>query len=195
MMRRPATLMAAVGLVLACTVDDAGDDTGGSFGVGGPTTAMDAGDDMSDTGEDDSGTTGDTGTTGTDTGTTSDTGSTSDSGSETGGFVPPNDDDGGGDGAYAPCPGGMCPNGDACLQGEGPNEGKSYCAPLCNGNPANCPDPPEGDAVPICIDVNDGMGGANTSYCALDCTGGKMCPAGQTCVNETDANGPIMICL
>jgi hypothetical protein len=193
-------LLAVTATVLGgCSAEDDGGE-GSSFG-GSYTTAMDSGDDMTGTGE--SGaemggeeTTGDGGET---TGTSTDTStSTSTGDTDTGGFVPPSDESGGGgDGAYAPCPGGMCLNGESCLSGEGPNEGKSYCAEICSpaGNPANCPDPPDGDAMPICIDVNDGMGGGNTSYCALDCSGGETCPTGLSCVDETDANGAIKICL
>jgi hypothetical protein len=186
--------LALAGWTAGCSVEDDGDAT--TFATGGSTVTAEG-----DTGDGE--TTG--GETGSGTGTeSSQSGSTSDSGEEststessTGGFVPPTDETEGGGGAYAPCPGGSCMNGEACLQGEGPNEGKAYCAEVCSpaGDPTSCPDAPDGDAVPSCIDVNDGMGGANTSYCALDCTGGKTCPAGQSCVNETDANGPIQICL
>lgn len=188
----------AVGAAVLCSCVAKEDEDGtGSFG-GSYGTTMDSGEGMLDTGESDTGTDGGETTgadTSTGTSTTGDTGTTDTS--DTGGFVPPSDESGGGDGAYAPCPGGTCLDGEACLSGEGPNEGKSYCAQTCSpaGDPGNCPDAPDGDAMPICIDVNDGMGGGNTSYCALDCSGGETCPAGLSCVDETDANGAIEICL
>ena len=195
---RVFTLLATGALVIcSCEAKEEGDGSGsfgGSYGTSLDEGGMDT--DESGTGTGDGETT-DGGTDTTSTSTTGDTGSTTDT-TDSGGFVPPSDESGGGgDGAYAPCPGGMCLNGEACLSGEGPNEGKSYCAETCSpaGNPANCPDAPDADAMPICIDVNDGMGGGNTSYCALDCSGGETCPAGLSCVDETDANGAIKICL
>jgi hypothetical protein len=179
------------GLLAACTVESGGDDATASFGTGSQSTTMMTGDTLGDTGTDeDTGTTSDTGT---DSSTSSsDSSSTDSSDSEdTMAFVPSTDTTGGGGGAYAPCNGGMCEGGEACLEGEGPNMGKSYCAANCNppDNPDNCPDAPNGDATPMCISV---MG---TSYCALDCSGGESCPNGMSCVDETHDNGAIKICL
>jgi hypothetical protein len=182
-------LLGLMGLsgTLGCIVEP---DTGES-GYGGPSGAsLDTDDTSGGTAE----TTGDGSGSESSTGSTG-TGTESSSSTDTGTFVP--GDTGGGDDPYPPCPDGMCPGGGTCLTGEGPNAGKSYCAPTCQpaGDPGTCPEPGDGDATPICITVTDMNGQNPTSYCALDCSGGQTCPAGKTCVDETDANGAIKICL
>ena len=51
----------------------------------------------------------------------------------------------------------------------------------CTG-PGDCdPAPLDATAAPICVTGADPMGG-DTALCALDCSDGKTCPAGMTCV-------------
>lgn len=61
------------------------------------------------------------------------------------------------------------------------------CEPA--GNAASCDASPGGTAEPRCLTVGVG------SYCALDCSGGRTCPAGMICLSDEDDVGPIEICI
>jgi hypothetical protein len=179
--------------------DDDGFVPGGGSSSGSSGTGQGTGD---GSGTGDGGTGGGTGDGGSDGGTGggSSGGDTGDGGSDAGdggAFIAEEDQGGGGGGgAYEPCPDGNCTTG-TCLNGDPPNDNKSFCAPNCSpaGDPSGCPPPPSGDAPPMCIDVGDEQGGNVQSFCALDCSGGQTCPTGMTCVQDSDQNGPITICL
>jgi hypothetical protein len=61
-----------------------------------------------------------------------------------------------------------------------------YCsAPDCSNPIVDCSPPPVGNATPVCIGIMDQAMPPNVhSVCALDCTGGAVCPPGLECVPE-----------
>jgi len=65
------------------------------------------------------------------------------------------------------------------------------CTQYCTvpGDPTTCGASPGGSATPTCLNV------ADTSICALDCSGGKTCPGGMLCLAAADDDGPIDVCL
>jgi hypothetical protein len=63
----------------------------------------------------------------------------------------------------------------------------SFCTPAGDGT--SCGASPGVTAEPSCLNV------ADNSICALDCSGGKTCPAGMLCLSDVDDDGPIEVCL
>lgn len=82
-----------------------------------------------------------------------------------------------------------CDAGFSCLSTDAGNDG--VCTSVCNpaGNPGSCGASPGGTAQPVCLSVG------GDSVCALGCEGGLTCPGGMICVNESDDQGPISICI
>ena len=70
-------------------------------------------------------------------------------------------------GPYGPCP---CPAQSTCL-----TSGCETCAPSCFSL-ADCPQPPDGTAVPECLP----QGGGPDGICVLLC-GASTCPTGMEC--------------
>jgi hypothetical protein len=67
-----------------------------------------------------------------------------------------------------------------------------FCSETGCTNPAvDCDPAPGGTATPACVGPFD-IDGNNEMGCALDCTGGLVCPAGMVCMNFTDLG---MICM
>lgn len=179
----------AIVLILTAGTACGGDPEEGSPGTDGGGTGADGSGDGGDDGDAGGGTTGDDGG-----GMTGGDGGGMTGGDDGGGFIDKNDVGGGG-GAYPPCAG-MCPPGTTCITADPPNDSLDYCAMTCSppGDPSGCPPPPDGDAVPICIDVADMMGQNTQSYCVLDCSAGQTCPAGMQCIVDSDVHGPITVC-
>lgn len=211
---RLVATLAIVG-VGACTADADGVRWNAPFGAtidegnassddGAPTGPLDSGDDhddgppkpTSDTqapGDDD-----DDDTTTDDGGSTTDDGGTTwhdvDETSSSGGEVPPADSGMDADpgtqpanGPWSSCEGATCSVGMGCLEGQ--LQG-GVCTVACVGfDPTSCPASPGATVEPVCISV------LGTGVCALDCTGGLVCPAGMTCVVDNDDDGPIEVCL
>ena len=65
------------------------------------------------------------------------------------------------------------------------------CTSFCNpaGDGTSCGASPGVTAEPSCLNVS------TNSICALDCSGGKTCPAGMLCLSDVDDDGPIEICM
>jgi hypothetical protein len=171
----------------AGTASDPSTTAGTDAGTDG--SATDAGVDSSGgpTSEGDGGTETSPGTTTTSDGTTTNGGDATESGTSVG--------TGSGAADYPGCYNVPCPGNTTCLVGEGLNASMTYCAPDCVGpdDPSACPTPATGDAVPRCIVIP--VGGGQWDMCALDCSAESTCPDGMTCVQETDLNGPIEICM
>ncbi len=74
---------------------------------------------------------------------------------------------------YGPCP---CMGGETEIQLQGVNG--CYCAPPCDFNLMNCPDPGTG-AAPTCAVTL--MAGADPTLCVLICMVDAECPMGATC--------------
>lgn len=55
----------------------------------------------------------------------------------------------------------------------------------CMNPTVDCQPSPGGEATPICFDI--ALNGSPASTCALDCTGGKACPAGMICYEDDGA--------
>lgn len=90
-------------------------------------------------------------------------------------------------GPWSSCEGTTCQVGMGCLQGQVQG---AVCTVACNGfDPASCPASPGDTVEPVCISV---MG---QGVCALDCSGGLVCPVGMTCVVDNDDGGQIEVCL
>lgn len=70
-------------------------------------------------------------------------------------------------------------------------EDDGVCTSFCNpaGDGTSCGASPGVTAVPSCLNVS------TNSICALDCSGGKTCPAGMLCLSDVDDDGPIEICM
>jgi len=73
---------------------------------------------------------------------------------------------------------------DMCAAGEMPVaimglDGFCFCSPVCDG--MSCPDPNEGDAMPVCA-LGFEMGQPPTQ-CVLVCTTAEDCPTGASCEN------------
>lgn len=106
---------------------------------------------------------------------------------------PTDDPPGGGqpdDGMYSACiTADHCPGLAGCATiGDPPTDG--FCTDLCAGpnNPAGCDPSPEGTATVTCM-VLSGF-----DLCALDCSGGKTCPAPMVCTSVMDEQGLKDIC-
>ena len=80
-----------------------------------------------------------------------------------------------------------------CIMGDAPNDTKMFCASPCMTD-MECDPPPDGDAVPRCIQVPTMTHGV-VAVCALTCDGGETCPMGRTCILDSDNDGPVSLCL
>ncbi len=101
-------------------------------------------------------------------------------------------DDSGGQpdsGPYSQCVGGSCEPGLTCIVPELIVDDMCVESCLPAGDPSSCTPAPGGDSTPICLAVN------GSSYCALDCSGGRSCPSGMVCHDEADDSGPQSICI
>lgn len=190
---------AGLGLVLvACTVDGTDDDPFGAGTVPAPTTTVTTTIDPSTSGGSSS-SSGDDTTTTTSTSTTApgtdDTGPDP-AGSSGGGST----DDGGGngmqpqDGMYSPCltaqECGMTPILCITILDAMMNPSDGFCSETGCANPAvDCDPTPGGTAVPRCMPVT--VNQMALQACALDCSGGKVCPAPMQCY---DLDGVGMVC-
>lgn len=82
-----------------------------------------------------------------------------------------------------------CDPGFACLGTDEMTDGvcTAECVPF--GTADSCGASPGGTAVPTCLVVG------GHSICALDCSGGRSCAGGMSCLADHDDLGPISICL
>jgi hypothetical protein len=60
-----------------------------------------------------------------------------------------------------------------------------FCTKLCNlkGDATQCPDPPNGTAQKECLDFLVAGGLEEQGYCSLDCSDGRTCPLGMSCIS------------
>lgn len=94
------------------------------------------------------------------------------------------------DGWWSPClSAAHCDPGLLCLGTDDMTDGvcTAQCVPY--GNAESCAPSPGGTAETTCLTVGGG------SVCALDCSGGRSCPAGMHCLADHDDLGPIAICM
>ncbi len=76
---------------------------------------------------------------------------------------------------------GVCVDGEACVVDDTVQPNTGVCAASDCVDPGDCPSAPEGgDAVAICADIDGNAG----DECALDCSGGEMCPTGMSCTGD-----------
>lgn len=190
---------AGLGLVfVACTVDGTDDDPFGAGTVPAPTTTVTTTIDPTTSGGSSS-SSGDDTTTTTSTSTTApgtgDTGPDP-AGSSGGGST----DDGGGngmqpeDGMYSPCltaqECGMTPILCITILDAMMNPSDGFCSETgCANAAVDCAPSPGGTAVPRCMPVT--VNQMAQQACALDCSGGKVCPAPMQCY---DLDGVGMVC-
>jgi hypothetical protein len=95
---------------------------------------------------------------------------------------------------------GVAPYGDCvnatqtCLEGICfPGEGWGWCTNIECADASECPDAPEGTAVPACEDLLQDKMKNPISSCFLDCSDGATCPTGMVCDETTF--GDLSICI
>jgi len=83
---------------------------------------------------------------------------------------------------YAPCRSSeACQSADliACVVRPDLDDEPGFCAPACA---SPCPDAPDGDARPVCLEID------GSSVCALECDADVTCPESFGCAEVTDAD-------
>lgn len=89
-----------------------------------------------------------------------------------------------------------CEAGNDCIELTGLRSNAPYCSPQCTED-ADCPLPPDGDALPVCALSSDGA--AVPTNCALLCEYDGLpygtCPAGMVCTDVPDQMTPVSICM
>jgi hypothetical protein len=182
---------AGLGLVIvACTVDGTNDDPFGAGTVPAPTTTI-------TTTIDPSTSDGSSSTSGGDETTTTTTAATTMPASDSSGPDPVGTSDGGmqpQDGMYSPCltpqECGMTPILCITILDAMMNPSDGFCSETGCANPAvDCAASPGGTAIPRCMPVT--VNQMALQACALDCSGGKVCPAPMQCY---DLDGVGMVC-
>jgi hypothetical protein len=198
-MNRMQTAGLGLVIVACCTVDGTNDDPFGAGTVPAPTTTI-------TTTIDPSTSDGSSSTSGGDETTTTTTAATTMPASDSSGPDPVGTSDGGStdgggddgmqpqDGMYSPCltpqECGMTPILCITILDAMMNPSDGFCSETGCANPAvDCAASPGGTAIPRCMPVT--VNQMALQACALDCSGGKVCPAPMQCY---DLDGVGMVC-
>lgn len=99
-------------------------------------------------------------------------------------------------GPWEACDLAACEAGNDCIELTGLRSNPPYCSPQCTTD-ADCPAPPDGDALPVCALSADGA--TDPTNCALLCEYDGLpygtCPAGMACTDVPDQTTPVSICM